>query len=309
MSKPFLYVPEASSSTPYDPNYYSPFIPPSPLPYTSPFHTPAKLQGESPNTFNPNSVLWPEDAAQYTSTYIAGWTPLAPRPRTASWQGPAPPPPPHSPFLQPHAPAHPTHVKAKSWGNTPAWLPAPGQPQIHPWLDADAPAQAQSFHFDLAPTMFAPLRAVTATQSVHVSPAELRAPALHPPRTALRILHPRLPFWPVDLALPPAAVAAPPIALGDVLAALHHALHARISAADWAGLSPKDVQRVTRAFAQRCRMEAVRGGGSQATLHEREAAVRGEGVKRVDFLCGKTVFRGLRRAPEDPEGVLRLVTA
>ncbi|KAJ7667213.1 hypothetical protein B0H17DRAFT_1089016 [Mycena rosella] len=329
MASPFVYVPEASSSTPYGAPYYnqyyppsqggpSPFIPPSPLLYpSSPYLAPSDLPSGSPNAFNLNSVLWPEDVPQYESSYTSSWIPFTPRQRPRSWQGPAPAL--GSPFLQPQVPAFlqtqstsyfkPGHTKkARSWGNAPAWLPEQfaSAPQIHPWLNGDAPAQ--TFHFDLAPAAFVPLRAVSAAQSTRVSDGELRAPAFHPPRTALRILHPRLPWWPVDLTLPPGAAPAP-IAVGDVLAALHHALQARIAPADWAELSVEDQQRVTRAFTHRCRAEAVRNGVPQAQLHDREVSVRNEGVKRVDFLLGKTVFKGLVRSPGDPEGVVRLVTA
>ncbi|KAJ7440269.1 hypothetical protein FB451DRAFT_1443581 [Mycena latifolia] len=329
MAAPFVFVPEASSSTPYPasayPQFYpspqgggTPFLPPSPLLYpSSPFLRPADSPSGSPNAFNPNSVLWPEDAGEYMSPYTAGWIPLAPRQRPNSWAGPALAP--GSPFVPPKAPAFlhansnpffkPGHKKARSWGALPAWLPGTDAPQIHPWLNGDAPA-VDAFFFDLAPAAFVPLRALSATQSARVSDAELHAPGFKPSRTALRILHPRLPFWPVDLRVnAPSLAPPPPIAFGDVLAALHHALHARISPADWAALSEEDVRLVTRAFAQRCRAEAVRSGVPPAALHDREVAVRSEGVKRVDFLLGKTVFRGLVRAPGDPEGVVRLVTA
>jgi hypothetical protein len=36
---------------------------------------------------------------------------------------------------------------------------------------------------------------------------------------------------------------------------------------------------------------------------------RKQGVKRVDFLLGQTVLKGLVRVPGDPEGCVRMVTA
>ncbi|KAJ7667284.1 hypothetical protein B0H17DRAFT_871225, partial [Mycena rosella] len=109
-------------------------------------------------------------------------------------------------------------------------------------------------------------------------------PAFHPPLTSLRILHPRIPFWPIDLTLPAelAATAPVPISFGDVLVALHRTLHERIAHADWDGLSKENAEAVTKAFAHRCRAEAVRSGVPPEP-----------GVKRVDFLLGKTVFKGL----------------
>jgi hypothetical protein len=224
-------------------------------------------------------------------------------------------------YLQAQQPFRPTHKKAKSWGTAPAWV-TNGNPYfngggsaqagvlIHPWLNGDTPSSA--FHFDLAPAAFRPLRRIATVppSGALVNDFELREPAFHPPRFAMRIIHPRLPFWPVDLALPAGAGAnANPITLADVLVALHHALHTRINHADWATLGAEDEARVTRAFAARCRAEAVRSGAGPAQLRDREVAVRNQGVMRVDFLLGKTVFKGLVRVPGDPEGCVRMVTA
>ncbi|KAF7352096.1 hypothetical protein MVEN_01172400 [Mycena venus] len=323
MAAPFLFVPEADPSTPYYPvSYHNPYYA-TPQAARTPVLPPAALLG-TPNAFNPNSVLWPEDATQYESAYTASWIPLAPRPRTNSWAGPAQPP--GSPFLtatnvpaflQPK-PWKPGHKKANSWSNTPAWVTNANQylnaggPQIlpapmliHPFLNGDAPSPA--FHFDLAPTAFLPMRQVSANppSGALVSGTELREPAFHPPLFTLRIVHPRLSLWPVDLTLPPGAQA-PPITLADVLVALHRSLHIRITHADWATLGGEDEARVTRAFAMRCRAEALRSGVPPVQLRDREIAVRNQGVLRVDFLQGKTVFKGLVR---HPEGYVRLLTA
>ncbi|KAJ7768154.1 hypothetical protein DFH07DRAFT_1008771 [Mycena maculata] len=339
MASPFVYVPEASgSTTPYHNPYYAtpqtvstPFLPPSPLLYpSSPYTDRAHSASNSPNAFNPNSVLWPEDAPQYESAYTAGWLMRSPRQRTNSWQGPAFPP--NSPFIPPKPPAFlqaqssyfvPGHKKSKSWGNAtgqpPSWvntvnpyfnngaLLSPQTPlQIHPWLNGNAPST--TFYFDLAPTVFMPLRLIAPHPPQHtvVGAAELRELAFYPPRVALRILHPRLPFWPIDLKLP--AGQAPPITLTDVLVAMHHALQQRITHADWETLTKEDAQRVTRAFTKRCRDEAVRSRVPPAQLRDREVAERNQGVKRVDFLLGKTVFKGLIRPPGDPEDCVRMVT-
>ncbi|KAJ7253120.1 hypothetical protein C8J57DRAFT_1348850 [Mycena rebaudengoi] len=347
MTSPFVYVPEASPSDPigYHNPYYStpqgapsPFLPPGTLYPSSPYLGPSNAPGSAPNTpeFNANSVLWPEDMPQYdlSSPYTKSWIPLAGRQRTTSWHGPAPAL--GSPFLQPAVPAFlqaqsqsygaPGHRRHHSWGNAnapppPAWLnnanpylnpSAPLAPmQIHPWLNGDSPSPV--FHFDLGPAIFAPLRLVSTNppKSAILGAAEIREPAFHPPLTSLRILNPRIPFWPVDLSLPediPAAHA-PPITLGDVLVALHRTLHERISHADWATLNAEQEVAVTRAFTSRCRGEAVRSGVPPAKLRDREVAERGQGVKRIDFLLGKTVFKGLVRAPGDPEGCVRMITA
>jgi hypothetical protein len=113
----------------------------------------------------------------------------------------------------------------------------------------------------------------------------------------------------VDLALPSELAPVPlPISLGDVLVSLHRAMHERISHADWETLTEEDAQVVTRAFTQRCRAEAIRSRVPPPQLRDREVAERNQGVKRVDFLLGKTVFKGLVRAPGDPEGCVRMIT-
>ncbi|KAF8142249.1 hypothetical protein K438DRAFT_1442646, partial [Mycena galopus ATCC 62051] len=172
--------------------------------------------------------------------------------------------------------------------------------QVHPFLNGDAPSPI--FHFDLAPLQFAPIRLINPNvnppQTAQLSAAEIREVAFDPPLTTVRILHPRIPFWPVDLALPATAQSPGqgiPISLGDVLVALHRSLHVRISHADWATLAPADAELVTAAFTQRCRAEAVRSGVPRSQLRDREVKEREEGVKRVDFLCGRTAFKGLIR--------------
>ncbi|KAF8205396.1 hypothetical protein K438DRAFT_1918076 [Mycena galopus ATCC 62051] len=311
MAAPFVFVPEANTSALYsDPYaaYRNPYYASPQAPLT-PVLPPASLL-PTPNAFNPNSVLWPEDATQYESPYTAAWIPLAPRQRTISWNGPAP--------RETRPSLHPPrgHKKSNSWSNTPAWVnnvnvnpylnaTVPSSQLIHPFLNGDAPSPA--FHFDLAPMAFTPMRLVSThpPSGALVSGTELREAAFHPPIFTLRILHPRLPLWPIDLALHSSAQA-PPISLADVLVALHRSLHTRIGSSDWATLGSDDQTRVTRAFAARCRKEALRAGGTPKQLRDREIAVRNQGVLRVDFLQGKTVFRGLVR---HSEGIVHLVTA
>ncbi|KAJ7673234.1 hypothetical protein DFH06DRAFT_59060 [Mycena polygramma] len=338
MATPFVYVPEESPTALHcNPFYSSPqvvysfFLPPSPLLYPA--------SPVIPENFNVNSLLWMENAPEYESAYTASWAPFSNCQRTTSWHGLAPMLP-SPPFLQPTAPGFlhsqsvhltPGHRRAHSFGSAnapppPSWLnnfignpyaPAAGaQPPllVHPWLNGDVPSP--NFHFDLAPLQFAPLRLGNANspRAAPLSVTEIRECAFYPPQTALRILHPRLPFWPIDLALPSSSPSLPippqiPISLGDVLLALHRALHERISHVDWETLSEHDRQAVTKTFTQRCRAEAERSGVPPPHLRDGEVAVRNDGVKRVDFLLGKTAFKGLVRVPGDPEGCLKMVTA
>nr|GAT45116.1 predicted protein [Mycena chlorophos] len=342
---PSIYAayPYTYPNTPAGPN--TPFIPPSPLPFPNSPYLPPEQTGTPGGAFNANSVLWPSEDG-YGGPY-AGYAPNGyVRQRTQSWTGPTPAP--HgSPFLAPAAaPAflqtqYPGHRRANSHERPGAAFPAfpgfvPQQPQwtplgpplphgyyppeaipqqIHPFLNGDAPSP--DFHFDLSNNRFLPLRRAphNPAQSMPLGAAELALPAFHPPRAAIRIIHPMLPFWPIDVtpAAPPppanpyAPAAAPNITLADVLISLHRSLHARITPADWATLSPEQQQVVAHAFAVRCHQEAARSGAPLASLRDVEMSVRGYGVKRVDFLRGNTKLRGLTRVPQDGESVVRLV--
>ncbi|KAJ6563401.1 hypothetical protein DFH09DRAFT_1477296 [Mycena vulgaris] len=128
--------------------------------------------------------------------------------------------------------------------------------------------------------------------SIRLSPAEIRRNTFHGLGTTLSIRHARLPF---DLRLATSAT------VGDVLVALHRTLHLGIKHGDWEMLRAADQVRVNDAFVQRYRAEALRSRVPPDT-------VRAKGVKRVDFLLGKTVFKGLTRSPDDPEGWVRMVT-
>ncbi|KAJ7827732.1 hypothetical protein B0H13DRAFT_2119119 [Mycena leptocephala] len=167
--------------------------------------------------------------------------------------------------------------------------------QIHPWLSGDS--LSHGFSFDLASAQFSPMWGVRgSTRCVQLTGAELRQPAFHPPLTSLRIVHPQIPYWPIDLTLPAGfpAPEAPPISMGDVLVALHLSLHQSITQRDWARLGFQEEQAVTRAYAKRC---------------GRSAEERMRGVKRVDFLTERTMFKGFRMAHGEGNVILTLVTA
>ncbi|KAJ7493808.1 hypothetical protein FB451DRAFT_449185 [Mycena latifolia] len=275
----------------------------------------------APHNFNPSSVLWPEDAPQYRDSqpYSSSWASVSsPRlQRTNSWHGSisAPLDPTDPDLSNPKSfgarQSMPRHQRPHSWSaiDAPKWWLNDANPyltntpttpiQIHPWLNGDAPSSG--FYFDLAPGQFCPIRIVSTTLSTALGP-ELSEPAFYPPLTKLRILHPCIPYWPVDLN-------PSPIRLGDVLVALHRALQLRITHTDWETLSEEDKHAVARAWKQRYHAEAGRSGVPPAHLRDREEAEKNQGVKRVDFLQGKTVFRGLVRAPGDPDGCVRLLTA
>ncbi|KAJ7131228.1 hypothetical protein C8R44DRAFT_613319, partial [Mycena epipterygia] len=188
---------------------------------------------------------------------------------------------------------------------------SPTPVKIHPLLNGYAP----SLHFDLAPSTLAPQRLVSSSlahlQCTPLSATEMHEYAFHPAWRSLRILHARLPFFPIDLG-PPADLPhsrASLISVGDILREMHRALHLRITAADWTTLEEKEREKVTMVFTLRCREEARRSGVPLAMVRDRADAERAKGVKRVDFLLGKTLFKGFVRAPEDPQGCVRMMTA
>jgi len=140
----------------------------------------------------------------------------------------------------------------------------------------------------------------------------MQEPATHPPLTRLRIICDAIPNWPIDLEFrqanatpyspyspnqfafqqqaPPA-----PISLADVLIAVHQAMHRRITHEDWAKLNRHDSRAITKAYIKRCGMSEYE---------------KSQGVKRVDFLLGRTRMVGLiRDVTDDSLEVMRLVLA
>lgn len=99
-----------------------------------------------------------------------------------------------------------------------------------------------------------------------------------------------IPQWPIELSLCVHGgydVGNPLLSVGDVLYMIHSSLHRRISHQDWARLDQDEKIAITRAYTRRCR--------SIPSAAEFEAS---EGVKRVDYLMDRHVFRGLVRAME-----------
>ncbi|KIJ59986.1 hypothetical protein HYDPIDRAFT_117900 [Hydnomerulius pinastri MD-312] len=294
MSSPYVYTPAAYEPTPYlgygTYQQRSPFIPPATLFPSSPY-TPTSPYLGGPTT--PRGV-------HYDDSY---WNP-PPRARRPSWHaGMAP-----SPFLQ--APQTPGRDRRRSfgeghrpWGEPAAPWGYPGTSprfQIHPLLNGEAPRM--DFYFDLASPSFSPLRWIGPGQSAVISPDELREPATYPSITRMRITHDAIPDWPVDLEYQHDAYTVHttplPITLGDVLYMIHSSLHRQITHQDWARLSLSEETAIARAYTRRCR--------SVPSAAQVEAS---QGVKRVDYLLEKHIFRGLIRT-HDEDGFYqwRLIT-
>ncbi|KAJ7186086.1 kinase-like domain-containing protein [Mycena filopes] len=189
--------------------------------------------------------------------------------------------------------------------------PVSGKPiklQIHPWLDGDSPSPI--FHVDFAPKTLAPLHLAEGSVSWISSTDEFADSAFHPPLAVLRVVHPHIPFWPMDLKKKLTFGATMPrLSVGDVVRRLHKALQKRITESEWEMMLDEDERdAIKNTFVLRCRGEALRSGVPQEQLKEREIEMRNDGVKRVDFLLGKTTFRGLVRVDEHADGILRVMT-
>ncbi|KAG2142202.1 hypothetical protein BD769DRAFT_1626072 [Suillus cothurnatus] len=139
--------------------------------------------------------------------------------------------------------------------------------QIHPLLNGEA--YGSEFYFDIANPAFAPLRRVGPNHTTMVSVEELREPATFPTITRMRITHDAIPQWPIDLEL----------------------VHGEYDISGALPITVGDKTAIARAYTRR-----YRSIPSSAQL---EAS---QGVKRIDYLMDRHVFRGLVRAP-DEDGV------
>lgn len=326
MSSPYVYQP---SSQPYPnqyqqtPYYYTPrsstpFIPDASLYPSSPYSNHASLPGSpnhgassaplphSPNT--PNRYPFP--TTNYEINYAPSWDPYQ-RTRRPSWHGvnddqwlQAPPTYPigagynrrHSFGATGYQAAPPFSNWSQFQGGvlSPNTVFTQSQFHINPWLNAESPRG--DFFFDLSTTVFSPMRLFGQGQAAPLGMDEMGQPATHPPLTRLRIICDLTPHWPIDLQLnyagagispnpyQPNVYQPPPISLLDVLIAIHRAMHKRISHVDWAKLNTQEEIAVSRAYTKRCK--------AMPSTAEHELA---QGVKRVDYLLGKTRMIGLVR--------------
>lgn len=181
---------------------------------------------------------------------------------------------------------------------------------IHPYINADVPRP--DFIFDLGIAAFSPQRYMQTyggTGVMTLSTEELQEFAAHPPLARLRIVHESLPLWPIDLeynASPELSGSsmsmggnAPPITLGDVLVVLHQRLHERITPMEWSSIDQNHQYHVAKAYSRRCRNEERIMPGS-------EPRQRADGVKRVDFLLGRSRLVGLKMISEMERGVVTM---
>jgi len=253
----------------------SPFIPPPPLPS---FFEQTGRRRSWGNADAPVGWAYPP-APQHGPPYSA--PPFSAHPYSAaSFSAPLPP------FQAPYVSGYPQF---------------PGPLQIHPWINGDAPSP--EFVFDLSFSNFAPQRVVGPDHFIDLAMTDLQQPAFHPPVTKLRIVCDMIPNWPIDLVYGAVGMA-PPITLGDILVAIHQKMHQRITHHDWSRLSMSEEALVSRAFTRRCRRESLHTAVRYRS--DDELPERRQGVKVIDFLLGRNMFRGLVRSAD---GYVKMVVS
>lgn len=274
MSAQYVYQPQTYEPSPY---YIHPHTP-----QRSPFIPPSNTFPSSPYT--PPSPYIGLPGTSYPPHYPDGYH----RQRRPSWHAAAPP----SPSFLGIPLSAAGHNRRHSFGhvNRSAWpySPSPQQFQIHPFLNGET--YGSDLYFDIANPAFAPMRRASPTQSVMLSVDELREPATFPTITSMRITHDFIPWWPIDLQYVHGEYDAGnqlPLTVGDVLWMIHSSLHRQISHQDWARLSQSEETAIARAYTRRYR--------SIPSSAEFEAS---QGVKRVDYLMDRHVFRGLVRSSD-----------
>ncbi|KAL4064708.1 hypothetical protein V8B97DRAFT_1987251 [Scleroderma yunnanense] len=287
MSGPYVYTPQTYQPTsylsysPYAPR--SPFIPAGSFP-SSPLHPPSPYLGPA--------MPFP---SSFGESYDDGYWP--PRPRRPSWHAGMQP----SPFLQ--TPGIPYRTRTRSFGSM--W---PGDAvqlspwaypyqsgtsafEIHPLLNGEMPPT--NFLFDMSLPTFMPIRFIGPGpgQSIVIC-EELSQPATNPPITRMRITHDAIPQWPIDIKLQydeiQMAAMPPPITLGDVLYMIHFSMRRQISHHDWAKLSDSQHDAIALAYTRRYRRVS--------SFAEVEAS---QGVKRIDYLEDRFIFKGLIRMNDE----------
>ena len=333
MSRNYVYTPPSHNNEPIDyrnspylGQFYiqthSPFVPPGvispyPSPYGTPYTTPAAVSVPLPPSPDPNSAPLPTyptfvpfpatgDPTAY-NPYVSTWQ----RERRSSWNGQIQP---SSPYMYTPFRATPVRQRTRSFAdpdtapfspptNSPyipyAYQAAPAvEPILHPYLDGSIPRH--DIAFDLGMPQFRPMRLVGNNQFWPLHPDELNQTATHPQIYKITVSCDYwIPDWPIHLDFrsnDPYNTNVPPIKLGDVLCAIHAALQKRISQQDWARLNHDLEYNVTKAYTKRCK---AMGRGQLTT--------RNQGVKQLDFLLGRTRFRGLLKVGDSLEHMKLIV--
>lgn len=217
-------------------------------------------------------------------------------------------------------PAYPGHHRSGSDSNlaAPAWAAGAAYPMYtSPWM-YPSPRPSQQLHpllngeqrggppiaFDLSLHDFRVMHLSASGQPMGtgLNVDELAQPATHPGIRKMTITCDAIPQWPLKLepherdrgsflTIPFVSRDDAPITLGDVLITLHRHLQQRITQVEWKRLNPSEEVAVSRAYTRRCR-----------TYPSVEALERNQGVRRVDYLLDKYMFKGLVPAGSSQDG-------
>lgn len=119
-----------------------------------------------------------------------------------------------------------------------------------------------------------------------LSPRTLSEAATNPPCSKMTIISPNL-LWPLVVYSGRTGY----VSVSDILSVLYHHLRVNVTSMEFHSFpSPRDQRRVTSAYNNRC--EDIR----DPRMREGE---KRQGVKRVDFLMGRTRFTGLTSSGPD----------
>jgi len=160
---------------------------------------------------------------------------------------------------------------------------------FHPWLDGQTFIELP-LSFDLARNAFQPLLPDVTGRSSYTRPSrgQLEEYATDPAVRRMTILCDAIPQWPILVGAresdgrPLSGTGL--VTVQDVLLAIFNSMRTQINHAEWTRLSFEDQRAVTREFGRRCQ------AGSSPLHQDMEHS---QGVRRVDFLRGRHVFKGL----------------
>lgn len=180
----------------------------------------------------------------------------------------------------PSSPGPLTPPPLNSIGSPYAYSPLPAVPsQVHPALGV---ALKPLLHFDvsLPPSFVQP-------SSSKLNKGVLHESALHPPVPYMKIVCSHLP-WSISVE-PTGKI--PFVTVLDVLQAIYRSLRQNVLEAEFKTAPLNSQYAIDAAFKRRCMRLP---GPDRETEHKK-------GLKRVDFLCEKTIFQGLASTSAGPE--------
>ena len=194
----------------------------------------------------------------------------------------------------------------------PTWMVYPQVPAvqqqprhtIHPLLNGEH-SDGPLLLFDLSSSLFQPVRTTShsATSGLPLSQDELSQTATYPSATRMIITCDELPDWRVTLEPQNSShdnrfLAVPhggnngstaPITVYDVLFSVHRMLQRQVTHREWYDLSQTESTAVARAYTRRCR-----------AVPNTRAFEESQGIRRVDYLKDKFMFKGLVRRAGEP---------